>query len=134
MSVTWYPSVDEIVALNSFVLRRIVVKRADSPRLLSYTKLVSVIESVQNTKGSVYAKAAVLLLGLVQAHVFASGNRRTALAAVKEFVVRNGGQFAVENVPKEASTLVGIREGFYTLEDISAWLKHGKIREFKRKS
>ncbi|MEK6867859.1 MAG: hypothetical protein AABX98_03495, partial [Nanoarchaeota archaeon] len=70
--------------------------------------------------------------GLVQKHPFASGNRRTALIVTKYFLLENNQKFFVEDQPKQARVMQGIRENYYSHEEVKEWLKNGKIREFKR--
>lgn len=70
--------------------------------------------------------------GLIQKHPFASGNRRTAFVVAEDFLLNNRAKFGVGNNPHQARIMTGIREGFYTHDEIKDWLKHGKIRAFKR--
>ncbi|MFT4249958.1 MAG: Fic family protein [Candidatus Woesearchaeota archaeon] len=79
-----------------------------------------------------YAKAAVLLRELVCAHAFASGNRRTAFITVMNFVLQNKQTFNISDTPSNARVLTGIREKYYSDEEIRDWIQHGKIREFTR--
>ena len=41
-------------------------------------------------------------------------------------------KLAIKDDPMYASVMRGVREGFYTLEEIKDWIKHGKIRSFQR--
>jgi prophage maintenance system killer protein len=68
---------------------------------------------------------------LIQAHPFASGNRRTAFVVVENFILHNGERPKV-NKDASASVLQGIREDYYNDDEIKKWLKGGTIREFKR--
>lgn len=79
-----------------------------------------------------YDKAAALLKVLLQAHPFASGNRRTAFAVAQNFLLYNGTETKV-NDKENAYILQGIREGYYADNEIKQWLVKGEIREFKRK-
>lgn len=107
------------------------MKRADSHKVLSRTKIDTLLDHVQETKGDLFDKAAALLIGLVQAHPFASGNRRTAYASALNFIELNG-KLANSDKGENAKVLQGIREGYYTHEDIRNWLEKGEIHEFKR--
>ncbi len=100
--------------------------------VLSHAKLVEVIDGCRALDGDVYDKAVFLLKGLIQKHPFASGNRRTAFVATKDFLVSNGEKFGVKDRPEDARVMIGIRERYYDDEDIKGWLKHGTIREFRR--
>ncbi len=127
-----YLSEEDVIAFNRVALDVLRVKKADRPELRSRQKLGAALEACRSHEGSVHEKAAVLLSRLVKAHAFASGNRRTAFLAAKEFVLANGGRFAVPDDAKNAKTLQGIREDFYTVEEISRWIEDGTIKEFRR--
>ena len=127
-----YPSEDRIIQHNIFVINFINVKKADEAKVLNKNKLVVVLQDCMDRKGDVYDKAVVLLKGLVKAHAFASGNRRTAFVATKEFILLNKGKFKIPDDPSYARVMIGIREGYYSDDEIKEWIKNGKIREFRR--
>ncbi len=91
-----------------------------------------VIEGCKEVEGDIYDKAVFLLKGLIQKHPFASGNRRTAFIAAKDFLLKNNEVFGVKDDPEQARIMIGIREKFYKDEELKEWLKHGKIRKFER--
>ncbi len=129
MSDVNYPTTDELIELNRRVLGEIRVKKADRHRVLSRRGLERVIRLVGEQAGDVYEKATTLLIGLVRTHPFASGNRRTAYLATMSFLEMNGKATTVVHNPR---VLQGIREEFYTRDEIMAWLKGHEIKEFKR--
>ena len=127
-----YPTVDRVIELNILSLKLLPVKRGDKARILNVIKISKIISDCENLDGDLYAKAALLLLKLVREHPFASGNRRTAFLATKDFIHSNEGDFKISNDAGQAIILLGIREGYYTDAEIQEWIKHGKIRKFKR--
>ena len=127
-----YPSIEKIIEYNILALKLIKVKRADQPKILSNQRIVSILEDTKKAEGDIYDKAVVLLKGLIQKHPFASGNRRTAFIVTKEFLISNQKAFNIEDNPSQARAMQGIRENYYTNEEIKDWIKHGKIKEFKR--
>ena len=127
-----YPTPSEIIELNKILLKEIKVKKADKPELLSYKALTKCIEACQSLEGDMYDKATCLLKNLVQKHPFASGNRRTAFAATERFLSNNGAKLNITDAKFHVQTFKGIREGYYSDEEIKNWLKTGEIREFKR--
>jgi len=127
-----YPTSEKVIEYNLLALTLIKVKKADQPKVLSNHAIVSAIEECRQTKGDIYDKAVHLLKGIIQKHPFASGNRRTAFIVAKEFLLSNKAVFRVQDDPAHARVMQGIREDYYTSEEIKEWIKNGKIREFKR--
>ena len=127
-----YPTPEKIVQYNKVLLEEIKIKKTDQPKILSYAKLNETIRICKAFKGNIYDKASCLLIELVQKHVFASGNRRTAIFTVLSFLKNNNMKTEIKDNPKHARILTGVREGFYTHEEIKNWMNYGKIRKFKR--
>lgn len=127
-----YPTEENIIEYNVLALTVIKVKKADRPSVLSMGRLRLIIKSCKELEGDVYDKAVCLLKRIIQLHPFASGNRRTAFIVTKEFLKQNGGKFNIEDDPKQARVMLGIRENQYTDQEIKEWIKHGKINTFKR--
>ena len=127
-----YPTSEKVIEYNLLALTLIKVKKADQPKVLSNHAIVSAIEECRQAKGDIYDKAVFLLKGIIQKHPFASGNRRTAFIVAKEFLLSNKAAFRVKDDPAHARVMQGIREDYYTNEEIKEWIKNGKIREFKR--
>ena len=127
-----YPRAEKIIEYNVLALELIEVKKADKPEVLSKSKISEVISECKKKDGDVYDKAIVLLKGLIQKHPFASGNRRTAFIVTKDFILVNRYKFGVKDNPTSAKVMQGIRENYYSNNEIKEWIKHGKIREFTR--
>ena len=127
-----YPTVERIIEFNHFALAFIKVKKADKPVVLSSAKLLEIVEECQIVSGDIYDKAVILLKGIVKKHPFASGNRRTAFLVMIDFLWDNGAICSLKDDPENARVMLGIREDFYTVEEIKEWIKNGKIRPFKR--
>ena len=124
-----YPTAEELVELNKRVLREIRVKKADQHKVLSRQKLEDAVKRTKEAEGDVYAKAVTFLSELVRSHAFASGVRRTAFTATISFLKTNGANPRVTHDPK---VLMGVRERFYTNDEIKSWLKGNEIRKFTR--
>lgn len=124
-----YPTIEELIELNMMVLREIRAKRANRHEVRSREALRQVLEEAKNEPGDIYDKAAVLLIGIVKKHPFASGTRRTAIAAAISFLRLNGEHVRTVLDPK---VLQGVREEFYTKDEIKSWLKGNEIRKFTR--
>ncbi len=132
MAQLLYPSAEEIIELNVLVLSVIRVKKGDRHQLLGPGKLRQVVAECMESEGGIYKKSGILLCGLVRAHAFASGNRRTAFVAAKKFLEMNGNKIGVADSPENARVLQGVRDGYYSEEEIVEWVEHGKIRPYLR--
>ena len=119
----------QIILLNKKAVSVLRVKKADSFKVLSYAKLKSVVASYKKASGDVLDKSVILLKGLLQEHVFASANRRTAIVALITFTKLNGVGIVLHFEPR---VIQGIREGYYSDEEIKQWLQGCEIHEFKR--
>jgi len=127
-----YLSKEELIEFNVLALTLIKVKKADSPEVLSNQNLDLVIKDCEKNRGDLYDKAVTLLKGLIQKHPFSSGNRRTSFITTKYFIKINKGKFNIKNDPYYARVMQGIREGYYSDDEIKNWIKNGKIKEYKR--
>ncbi len=126
------PTSEKIVEFNFLALELIKVKKGDQPKVLSKAKITDILLECEKSPGDIYDIATALLKGLVQKHPFASGNRRTAFIATKYFLEMNNAKISVHDNPENARVMLGIRENYYADSEIKEWIKHGKIREFKR--
>lgn len=126
-----YPTADEIVEINMHILQQIKEKKADKHGLVDSGKgrIEGVLKEVTSSNGDIYEKAVILLSELVKKHPFVSGNRRTAFIVAENFLKINGETPSIYHDPR---ALQGVREGFYSSDEIKNWLKGGDIREFKR--
>lgn len=127
-----YLTVERIIEYNILAIKIIQVKKSDKAEVLSRSRLMEIVEGCKEENGDIYDKAVVLLKGLVKKHPFASGNRRTAVISVKDFLLLNEETFGIKDDPDQARVLVGVRENFYKDEELKEWLKNGKIRKFER--
>ncbi|OGG47275.1 hypothetical protein A2671_01910 [Candidatus Kaiserbacteria bacterium RIFCSPHIGHO2_01_FULL_49_13] len=76
---------------------------------------------------TLFTKAAVYVRGLISAHPFVDGNKRTAMAAADVFLQRNGFHISVPKGGVEAFALSIISQKL-ELGDIAAWLKKNSKR------
>tara|TARA_Y100000310_G_scaffold35737_1_gene33737 strand:- start:603 stop:1004 length:402 start_codon:yes stop_codon:yes gene_type:complete len=127
-----YPSSDKIVEYNLLILNLIKVKKADEAKVLSISRIYDIIRECKESEKDIYSKAMILLKGLIQKHPFASGNRRTAFIVTKDFLLNNEAKFKIKDDPDYAKVMVGIREGYYTDNEVKEWIENGKIKKFRR--
>ena len=132
MSEIIYPSTEKIIEYNLLAISLFKVKKADKAQVISKEGLGTIVEACKELDGDVYDKAVFLLRDLIKRHPFVSGNRRTAFITTKAFLTENSAMFNIKDDPTQARVMTGIREGYYSNEEIKEWIKHGKIREFKR--
>jgi len=50
----------------------------------------------------------------------------------KDFILSNSHKLGVKDDPSAAKVMQGIRENYYSHDEIKEWLKHGKIKKFTR--
>ena len=127
-----YPSVEQIIEYNLLILELLKLKKSDTAKVLSYQKLTEIIKECKENRGDIYDRGVVLLRGLVCKHPFASGNRRTAFVVTKDFLLKNRIKLNIKDDSENARIMLGIREGYYTIEEIKEWIHYGKIKPFNR--
>jgi death-on-curing family protein len=128
-----YLSIAEMIEFNILVLSLIKTKKADKSEVLSYQKIMDITHGCKELKGDIYDKAVYLLKNIIQKHVFASGNRRTAFIITKHFLVSNEAEFNIVDAPEHARIMTGIRENYYSDNEIKNRIKDGEIKEFTRR-
>lgn len=127
-----YPTVEEIQYNNTIAIEMFRRSKHDQAKTISVSFIKKVLDTVRLTPGDIYDKAALMLLELTRIHAFESGNKRTAFLTTKKFVITNGGQFRIPDKESNVKIMIGIRENYYTLKEIKEWVKHGKIKAFRR--
>ena len=106
--------------------------KRDQAKTISVSFIQKVIDEVQTNPGDIYDKAARMLLGLTRIHAFESGNKRTAFLTTKKFVIMNRERFKIPDKESNVKIMIGIRENYYTQNEIKEWIRHGKIKAFRR--
>ena len=127
-----YPTVEEIQFNNIIAIEMFRRSKHDQAKTISISFIQKVIDAVKIVPGDLYDKAALLLFELTRIHAFESGNKRTAFLTTKKFIVTNGAQFRIPDKENNVKIMIGIRENYYTQKEIKEWIKHGKIKAFKR--
>jgi prophage maintenance system killer protein len=127
-----YPTVEEIQYNNTIAIEMFRKSKRDQAKTISVSFIQKAIDATKEVSGDVYDKAGLLLLELTRIHAFESGNKRTAFLTTKKFVVTNGGRFRIPDKESNVKIMIGIRENYYTQKEIKEWIKHGKIKTFRR--
>ena len=130
---TKYLDVEDIVSINKRVIKEIPVKKSDKHEVLNRSAIILTINSCKKQTGDVWDKSVVLLRGIIKKHPFASGNRRTAIVAMVTFLNKNKLETKIRNNQSLDKILQGVREDYYTLEEIKNWIKGGEINDFVRR-
>lgn len=128
-----YLTAQEIIEFNVLSLSLIKTKKADKSEVLSYMKIQEIVSDCESAEGDIYDKAVNLLKNAIKKHAFASGNRRTAFIITKHFLLLNEAEFNIRDEVEYAKIMTGIRENYYSDDEIKNWIKDGQIREFKRR-
>lgn len=122
--MVWYPSVEDITCLNMLALDLSDDKHPH--KLLGAREgIQAILDKVvrEEEKGLTY-QAALLTKELVLYHPFASGNHRTAYAAAKSFLRRNGKRLRIERF-REAYPFIKDLER-RSIEEIQEWIERGE--------
>ncbi len=132
MAEVIYPSVEEIQFNNTIAIEMFRRSKHDQAKTISVSYIQKAIDATKAVAGDLYDKAALLLFELTRMHAFESGNKRTAFLTTKKFVVTNGERFRIPDKESNVKIMLGIRENYYTKKEIKEWIKHGKIKAFRR--
>jgi prophage maintenance system killer protein len=132
MDLLYCPSVEEIQYYNTIAIEMFRKSKHDEAKIINVSYIEKAIEKVKNKQGNLYDKAALMLYELTQIHAFESGNNRTAFLTTKKFVIKNEGKFKIPDSTNNVKVMIGIRENYYSLNEIKEWIKNGKIKEFRR--
>ncbi len=122
----------EIVYLTAvqvlFIHARLLAETGGAPGVRDLGLLGSAIArpratfDAQDPYPDLYAKAAALIVSLVNNHPFIDGNKRVGVTAAGLFLVRNGLQLRAGNVEIEQVTLE-VAQGRLTVEQMAAWFR-----------
>ena len=132
MDLISYPTVEEIQYYNTIAIEMFRKSKHDEAKTINASYIKNAIEKVRNKQGNLYEKAALMLYELTRIHAFESGNKRTAFLTTKKFVLRNEGKFNIPDSTDNVEVMIGIRENYYSLNEIKEWIKNGKIKKFRR--
>jgi death-on-curing family protein len=127
-----YPTVDEIQYYNTIAIEMFRKSKRDQTKTISTSYIQTAIDKTKMNSGDIYDKAARLLIELTRIHAFESGNKRTAFLTTKKFILRNEGKFNIPDTVNNVKVMIGIRENYYSQDEIKEWIVHGNIKKFKR--
>ncbi len=127
-----YPSVDEIQYYNTIAIEMFRKSKSDQAKTISVSYIQKAIDKTKMNPGGIYDKAARLLIELTRIHAFESGNKRTAFLSTKKFVLKNEGKFNIPDTTNNVKVMIGIRENYYSQNEIKEWIMNGKIKKFER--
>lgn len=119
------PTVEQIHTIHLEIEEQYDLKYRGTRGFFPDRKIRSVIERASQRE-TPYAKAAVLLKGIKQIHVFEDGNKRTAWMAAVDYLDRNDFEPAPGGVEAE---IVMKRIDRFEAEEIAVWLETGEIDE-----
>lgn len=122
----WIPRIDQVISYNKKILDLKQATKGDSHKVLSRSKLDSVLRNVRKADGNSLRKSALLMEGLAnpQTHAFASGNRRTAYFTGNKMLWKNQGFAMLKREGKRAEFMNKIRRGELSIEQIERELKN----------
>jgi death-on-curing protein len=119
-----YLNVAEVLALHAHAIREF----GGSAELADLGRLEAALASPQQTMfgqdlyPDIYAKAAILILGIIKNHPFVDGNKRTGLFALFEFLERNG--LTIDALADDLYQFtINITTSALDKDEIAAWLR-----------
>lgn len=121
MSTIIYLTADDLYNINAEVTQALPYVR-DRNLLLSAVNRPKLSFYGQPQFPTLHDKAAALLESLAYHHLFADGNKRTALKAVTLFLQRNGWQ-PTWSEQAEYEYILQVAQGKQTIEQMAAWLR-----------
>jgi len=127
-----YPTADEIQYYNAIAIEMFRKSKRDQVKTISLAYIEKAIKKTKMDPGDLYDKAARLLIELTRIHAFESGNKRTAFLSAKKLVINNGGKFNIPDTINNVKVMIGIRENYYSQNEIKGWIMNGKIKKFER--
>ena len=127
-----YPTVDEIQYYNTIAIEMFRKSKRDQAKTISVSYIQKAVDKTKMNPGDLYDKAARLLIELTRMHAFESGNKRTAFLSTKKFVLKNEGKFNIPDTVNNVKVMIGIRENYYSQDEIKEWIMYGKIKKFER--
>jgi len=127
-----YPTVDETQYYNTIAIEMFRRSKHDQAKTINISYIEKSIDKSKKNPGDIYDKTARLLIELTRIHAFESGNKRTAFLSTKKFVLRNGGKFNIPDTTNNVKIMIGIRENYYTQNEIKERIINGKIKKFTR--
>lgn len=119
-----YLTIEEILAIHIEAIQEF----GGTAEVLSFDRLWSCVETPQQTMfgedlyPDIISKAAILFSTLIKNHPFLDGNKRTALAALFEFLARNGYTLEAKNDELYQFTL-DIATSVLDKEQVTAWIR-----------
>ena len=119
--MVWYP--DENIVLET---HKIMIEKYGGH--IGFERGIGVLKYIladAKVAEGIYRKAAILLRRLITDRIFKDGNHRTAQAVTELFLEMNDVQMKVQDSQKILRFIKGIL--FYTIDEIEAWLKDGKV-------
>ena len=127
-----YLNESALISINKRAIKLFEIKKKDKHELMSLYKLAHLVDGCIDFNGDFYEKTVFLTKSIIKSHCFASGNRRTALLALFLFHAFNNKKLYITDDPINNKIFLGIREGYYSDDELSCWIRSGKIKKFKR--
>ena len=122
----------KVMYYNTIAIEMFRKSKRDQAKTISVSYIQRAIDKTKMNPGDIYDKAARLLYELTRIHAFESGNKRTAFLSTKKFVLKNEGKFNIPDTINNVKVMIGIRENYYSQNEIKEWVMNGKIKKFER--
>jgi len=120
----YLPTPSEIIEIHEEIERAYGLDHRGVSAHFPEETLGSVLSDVRD-HDDVYCRAAELLRGVISAHVFADGNKRTAWTVTRLYLDDHDAGIIVEDTEHIESVLKRVRR--FDTDEIADWLSNGDI-------
>ena len=117
----WYPDQNLVFQIHEEMISEFGGFRGFETGLSVFNVILN---EAKETKG-ICRKAAVFLKRIVEVRIFCDGNHRTAHGVADVFLRENGAKIMIEEKEKIIRFIKEVKQ--YSIDQIEAWLKDGKI-------
>ncbi len=118
MQEVTYLTFDEIIEIHD-----IIIKEFGGEEGISNKSNLEFTLSKMRISKDIFRKAVILLIGIIEGHVFVDGNKRTGLEAVRVFLKENNISFRIKDINTGGEFINSISEGKKSFDEVLKWLK-----------
>lgn len=124
--MTKYLTTKQIIDLNQKIIKEF---GGGSIGILNKGNLDFIVSQMRVPK-DIYRKAAYLMRGIIEGHVFLSANKRTGIESAKLFLRKNG-KYLILSEDDTRDMSLRLARGDMSLNEVTEWLKIYTSKSFR---